>query len=224
MSTAQRIFEKLADFYFFQITVVSDFEYKGKTDKNVKQKKNDSILKPENWEQHKETFFNQRMAIYKDSYTIIEKIQLELEALEKLTINNVDYKILKNRYREYLEKKQAVLPQQTETNPKTIETKTEQTETIENPHPRIFPNGKCWQLFENWRNDVKEKTQLAEFSFIYWQMKNDGYIHENIRPTEFRNWMLKTFSINLEPLKQLTVCNGGNKYSRYQSAKLLIKC
>lgn len=96
--------------------------------------------------------------------------------------------------------------------------------TIENPHPRIFPNGKCWQLFEHWRNEVKERTQLAEFSFIFWQMQKDGLIHENIKPTEFRNWMLKTFSINLEPLKQLTVCNGGNKYSRYQSAKLLFKC
>jgi hypothetical protein len=94
----------------------------------------------------------------------------------------------------------------------------------ENPHPRIFLNYKCWQLFEYWRNEVKERTQLAEFSFIFWQMQKDSLIYEDVKPTEFRNWMLKTFSIDLEPLKQLTVCKGGNKYSRYQSAKLLFKC
>lgn len=93
-----------------------------------------------------------------------------------------------------------------------------------NPHPRIFLNGKCWQMFEHWRNDVKERTKLAEFSFIYWQMQKDGLIYENIKPTEFRSWLLKSFDIELEPLKQLSNCNGGNKYSRYQTAKLLFQC
>lgn len=94
----------------------------------------------------------------------------------------------------------------------------------ENPFPRIFPNGKCWQLFEHWRNEVKGRTQLAELSFIYRQMQKDGLIHEYIKPTEFREWLLKTFDIELEPLKQLSNCNGGNKYSRYQTAKLLFQC
>jgi hypothetical protein len=93
-----------------------------------------------------------------------------------------------------------------------------------NPHSRIFPNGKCWQLFEHWRNDVKERTKLAEFSFIFWQMQKDGLICENIKPTEFRNWLQKTFDIELDQLKQLTISDGGNKYSRYQTAKLLYQC
>ena len=98
------------------------------------------------------------------------------------------------------------------------------TSKSENPQTRIFPNGKCWQLFEHWRNEVKERTQLAEFSFIYWQMQKDGLIHEYIKPAEYRKWLLKTFDIDLDELKQLDNCKGGNKYSRYQTAKLLYQC
>jgi len=100
--TKSRILKAIADFNFFQISVIADLEYEGKVYKDVKQKHNDSILTPENWEQHKETFFNQRMATYKDSYTLAEKIKLELVALEKLTINKTDYQILKDRYIDYL--------------------------------------------------------------------------------------------------------------------------
>ena len=73
--------------------------------------KNSSIT-TENWEQHKETFFTQRMATYRDSYTLTEKIKLELLRLEELTINATDYKVLNDRYRAYLEQKQSLSPQQ----------------------------------------------------------------------------------------------------------------
>ncbi len=93
-----------------------------------------------------------------------------------------------------------------------------------NHYLRIFPNSKSWQLFDHWRNDVKARTQLAEFSFIYWQMLKDGLIDENVKPTEFRNWLYKNYNVELDDLKQLSNCNGGNKYSRYQTAKLLFQC
>ncbi|MBZ9650623.1 hypothetical protein [Psychroflexus montanilacus] len=101
-SRAERIRESLEDFYFFQIELISDLNVDGKTYKNIKQKNNNSILNPSNWEQHKDTFFNQRMETYPESYTREEKIKLELETVEKLTINNIDYKILKDRYVKYL--------------------------------------------------------------------------------------------------------------------------
>lgn len=101
-SRAERIRESLEDFYFFQIELISDLNVDGKIYKNVKQKNNDSILNPNNWVQHKEIFFKQRMEKYPESYTDEEKIKLELETLEKLTINNIDYKILKDRYVKYL--------------------------------------------------------------------------------------------------------------------------
>lgn len=89
----KRIYQKLDDVNFFQIY----FETK-----DGKENNNNSILTPENWEQHKYTFFKQRMETHPESYTKAEKIKLELEDLEKLTINKTDYKILKERYRKYL--------------------------------------------------------------------------------------------------------------------------
>jgi len=100
--TKVRMSNSLADWRYFQIYFQTDTKI---------EKNNDSILRPENWEQHKETFFTQRMATYKDSYTLAEKVKLELLSLEKLPINKTDYQILKDRYRGYLEQKQALPPQ-----------------------------------------------------------------------------------------------------------------
>jgi hypothetical protein len=110
--TKFKIQDKLVDHNFFQIEVIADLEHEGKIYNNVKQTNNDSILTPENWEQHKETFFVQRMATYKQSYTLAEKIKLELSGLKKLPINKTDYQILKDRYKAFLEQKQALPPQQ----------------------------------------------------------------------------------------------------------------
>lgn len=112
--TQNKIQEQLTDFNFFQIEVIADLEFEGKIYKDEKQRNNDSILTPENWEEHKETFFTQRIETYKDGYTLAEKVKLELSELEKLPINKTDYKILKDRYRAYLEQKQSLPPQQTE--------------------------------------------------------------------------------------------------------------
>jgi len=96
------ISDRLADFNFFQIYVIADIEFEDKIYPNVKQRNNDSILTPENWEQSKDIFFEQRMTQYKESYTISEKLKLEFETVEKLPINKTDYKILKDRYKKYL--------------------------------------------------------------------------------------------------------------------------
>jgi hypothetical protein len=110
-NTKSKIQEQLAEFTFFQIEVIADLEFEGKIHKDVKQKNNNSILTPENWEQHKETFFVQRMTTYKGSYTLAEKIKLELSGLEKLPTNKTDYQILKDRYKAYLEQKKTLPPQ-----------------------------------------------------------------------------------------------------------------
>ena len=108
MSTIDRVYKRLAAFSFFQITVIEDLEIDGKVYKNIKQRNNDSIITTKNWQQHKDVFFNERMATYEDSYTIKEKIKLELEILEKLPINEDMYKVLKDRYIEYLEEIKSV--------------------------------------------------------------------------------------------------------------------
>lgn len=114
-SKAKKILEQIRAFNFFQIDLITDFEFEGKIYKDFKQRNNESVLTPENWEQHKETFLFQRMATYKDSYTFVEKVNLELSGLEKLQVNETDYQILKGRYKACLEQKLALPPQQNET-------------------------------------------------------------------------------------------------------------
>jgi hypothetical protein len=67
------------------------------------------------------------METYPESYTESEKIKLELEDLEKLTINKTDYKILKERYKKYLNNLTAETVQET---PPQNESDTEHTEAI----------------------------------------------------------------------------------------------
>jgi len=151
MNKAERkIIQSNEDWSFFQIWVISDLEFDGKIYRNEKQYNNDSILTPENWEQHKETFFTQRMAIYKDSYTLAEKIKLEVSGLEKLRINKTDYEVLKERYKSHLEQKQALPTQQ-------IETKTKQPNFTNN-----FDNVTTVEIFEHFNAGLVEKQYLTE--------------------------------------------------------------
>jgi len=146
----RKIMELLADTNFFQITVFADLVIDDNIYKNIEQRNNDSFLTPENWEQHKETFFNQRMATYKVSYTLAEKIKLELSGLEKLPINNSDYQILKDRYKSYLEQKQ-VLPTQQK------ETLTEQPNFTNN-----FDSISPVEVLEHFKTGLVEKQYLTE--------------------------------------------------------------
>jgi flagellar capping protein FliD len=86
--------------------------------KKIFVRNNESIITPENWEQHKETFFNQRIATYKNDYTFTEKIKLEVSKLKNLNTKINDYKVLKDRYNIFLEQKQPnIEPFQTLANP-----------------------------------------------------------------------------------------------------------
>jgi len=102
MNLENRIYKKLESFSFFKIKVIANLEFENKIYKNVSQYNNDSFITLENWEHYKEVFFEQRMNTYYPSYKLAEKIKLELEELEALTTNENKYKILKDRYKEFL--------------------------------------------------------------------------------------------------------------------------
>jgi|TARA_R110002153_G_C13330970_1_gene498000 phosphoglycolate phosphatase-like HAD superfamily hydrolase len=157
--TQNRILEKLANFNFFQIEVIADLEFEGETYKDVKQKNNDSILTTENWEQYKGTFYTQRMATYKDSYTLAEKIKLELSRIEKLPINETDYQILKDRYRAHLEQIQTLPPQPIDKQQN--RTKQVIAETFENM------DKKGWQYAFSTEQDYNLFTNLLTNFFEY---------------------------------------------------------
>ncbi|TDP03096.1 hypothetical protein [Flavobacterium sp. 245] len=100
--TKQSIAKSLSDINFFKIY----FENNKNREFN-----NDSFIKPENWDDLKDIFFIQRMEKHNRNYTQNEKIKLELENLANLTINKTDYKIIKDRYKDYLLKLQSQQPQ-----------------------------------------------------------------------------------------------------------------
>lgn len=197
-----RILEQLSDFNFFQITVISDFEFEGKINKDVKQNNNESILTPENWEQHKDTFFKQRMTTYKDSYTLKEKINLELEKLEKLPINKTDYQILRDRYKSYLDQKQAILPQQNEKQKPELNkalisfSSPEIIETLHNELKGYF------QGYENELKRTLKGEQLIDFLLfphnqnkfveVFKRLKYNGFLLST--PKEINNWICSNFT------------------------------
>lgn len=100
--TKQRLAKSLSDLNFFKIYFQNN--------KNREFNK-DSFIKPENWDDLKDVFFIQRMEKHNTNYTQNEKIKLELEILANLTINKTEYKIIKDRYKDYLLKLQSQQPQ-----------------------------------------------------------------------------------------------------------------
>lgn len=94
--------KEINDFSFFQIVIVGSLEVDGKNYENVKQRNNDSVITTENWNERKLEFFNQRMGNYEDSFSLNEKIGIEIENLNKEEFEKNDYKILKKRYLDLL--------------------------------------------------------------------------------------------------------------------------
>ena len=153
----QRIIKSLEQTFFFKIYTKTN---------NGNEYNNLGIINPENWNNLKDIFFIQRMEMYKDSYTQNEKINLELERLENLTVNKTDYKILKDRYKEYLIGKQNP-PQQPETN---------KPDEVKNSHPKHDPNlwnNDCFELFK-YLYDCYFKTTNRQLTNIWFYLKENG--------------------------------------------------
>jgi len=94
--------KEINGFSFFQIDIVGSIEVDGKIYGNVTQRNNDSIITTENWNERKLEFFNQRMSNYEDSFSQTEKIELEIENLNKEEFETDNHKILKKRYLDLL--------------------------------------------------------------------------------------------------------------------------
>lgn len=96
---------KLANSNFFRIDnfvmeYYEEFQKEIKTNKPIH-------LKPTNWEEHKETFYNQKIDTYKDKgyNTEEKKINSEIRKIESLPNENEKYILLKEHYRDFLNEK-----------------------------------------------------------------------------------------------------------------------
>ena len=149
-------------FSFFQVEVISDIEIDGEIYKDIKQRNNKSIIKLENWDLKKETFFNQRMDSYSDELNLLEKINLEFDKTSKLFIPiNDDYKIICDRYLKLLEQQ------------KEMHSEKQQVETIkEQEHP--FCSNENFELFKYFDEWFKASSEKSKYTYIFNHFKDYG--------------------------------------------------
>ena len=205
MNIQNRILKKIADFSFFQVYIdtktsntIDDFkdvltadEIK-KLDKNkvIRIKNNDSIVTVDNWSELKDIFFSQRMETYNSSYTLNEKIKLELETLEKLPINKTDYKILKERYQKYLTN---IEPQQQKNN--------EPDEVKKELHNNIF-KGNAFEIWQSMFDKFKiTESKRTDIDFMFEVMKYNNLIYDNIKYVDIQNWINNVYEISFDKIK-----------------------
>jgi hypothetical protein len=209
------ISKSLADFLFFQIAVKVNLldAYRdmltkdeiNKIDKNktVWAKTNDGIITPNNWNDKKDIFFKQRMETYNKSYTDAEKINLELEKLKKLAINKTEYKVLKNRYSDYL-LNELQQPQQNETG--------SSHEIKENEYPEIFIDNAfdVWQSMFN-AFKITQSNYSKDIDFMYNVMIYNNLIHDHIGKTDIKNWISKVYEITFDKIRFTNPKEDSNK-------------
>ena len=205
MNIQNRILKKIADFSFFQVyidtktsntidyfkDVLTADEIK-KLDKNkvIRIKNNDSIVTVDNWSELKDIFFSQRMEMYNSSYTLNEKIKLELETLEKLPINKTDYKILKERYQKYLTN---IEPQQQKNN--------EPDEVKKELHNNIF-KGNAFEIWQSMFDKFKiTESKRTDIDFMFEVMKYNNLIYDNIKYVDIQNWINNVYEISFDKIK-----------------------
>jgi hypothetical protein len=150
--------KEINDFSFFQIVIVGSIEVDGKIYENVKQRNNESIITTDNWNKSKLEFFNQRMNTYKDSFSQTEKIELEIENLNKEEFETDNHKILKKRYLDLLNRKLNSEPQ---TQEKEIE--------------HCFSSKTNFELFKYLDDWFKPSGKKAKYTYIFNHFKDNNF-------------------------------------------------
>jgi hypothetical protein len=130
------------------------------------------------------------MEMYNSSYTLNEKIKLELETLEKLPINKTDYKILKERYQKYLTN---IEPQQQKNN--------EPDEVKKELHNNIF-KGNAFEIWQSMFDKFKiTESKRTDIDFMFEVMKYNNLIYDNIKYVDIQNWINNVYEISFDKIK-----------------------
>jgi len=92
-----------------------------------------------------------------------------------------------------------------------------------NPYPRIFKNSDSFLLFESLKSEVRPRKVLADYSFIYRRMQQDGLIFKNIVDSEYRDFLANEYSVVIDKTKLLAYCTTDLKENSYSTKKGLFK-
>jgi hypothetical protein len=165
MNLRNRVNNELSKSRFFRIDnfvmeYYKEFEKEMKTNKPIH-------LKPTNWEEHKETFYNQQIDIYKDEGISKDMIiEEELEILESLIFIETKHKRVKKLYTQLLNEKL-----------KSEQANPEQTKKQIKFKPTDF-NRDGFELFnyliENYADLTRVTGQQKRLSNLWHFMKNDN--------------------------------------------------
>jgi len=92
----------------------------------------------------------------------------------------------------------------------------------ENPYPRIFVNHNAFLLFEILKKNIckVERTQLADYSFIFRKLQKDNEIYSDVAEKAFRTFLDENYKIALPKLKILDYCTTDLKQSIYNDARM----
>ena len=64
---------------------------------------------------------------------------------------------------------------------------------------RIFKDLKAFKIFQYLQDNlVGEKSQLADYTFIFRQMQRDEYIYDDIKEKSFRDYLSRNFEIEID--------------------------
>jgi hypothetical protein len=87
----------------------------------------------------------------------------------------------------------------------------------ENPFPRFFSNHKAFLFFERLCDEIckKEKTQLADYSFVFRRLQKDSLIYQDISEKAFREFLSNKYQVNIDKLKTLDYSSTGPKETIY---------
>lgn len=105
--------------------------------------------------------------------------------------------------------------------PSIINTQPEKTEKPldENPFPQYFTSTGAYKVFKEFVDSIETKTQLADYSFIYRIMLQEGHIIESLGDSDYRNFLDKNFEITIEKTKTLERSTTTMKMAFYKSLK-----
>ena len=193
MNLKNRVNNKLANYNFFQ---VDNFEMEYYDDIKREKKTNKPIcLNPINWNEHKETFYNQRINYYKnEGFTKNQIINFEITETKRLPSENKKYIALKDNYTRLLNEKL-----------KTKEDNPQQTKKQFDFKPTEF-NKDGFKLFsyliENYVELTKETGQKKRLSNVWHFMKNDNEKTDAYKfyftKDDYKKYILETYSINIK--------------------------
>lgn len=98
-------------------------------------------------------------------------------------------------------------------------------EKTENPFPHIFKNLEAYILFKKLHETYgTSKIDIANYSFIYRMMYDDGYIINSFRPEMFINWVSREpYCIQLSKIKTMDNCITDSKIQTYNMIKKMLQ-